>query len=432
MRANPRRSRTINAGVARAAFALTGAFAAAACAQTGGAQAVPPRTPPLALGSGYRSIYSFGQQGKFGDGNRPSAALLALGGRLFGTTETGGVTNAHCNAGCGSVFSVSASGTERVIYRFKGGSDGAAPLGELVIANGNLIGTTSQGGTSGCGGGCGTIFSLGTDGTSYRVLYRFAGGSDGGAPAAGLIAIGAALYGTTRLGGTATRLCSNGCGTVFAVSASGTERVVYRFKGGKDGAHPIARLVAANGALYGTTQYGGMQTALCATGCGTLFQMSIDGIKKTIHSYAYGPKSPDGAYPAAGATILGGKLYGTTLGGGRFGDGTVFEADPSSGAERVLHAFSCCGTRTDGSIPSSRLARLGEILYGTTRDGGISNAGTIFSIRPSGSELVIHDFQGKPDGATPLAGPIVNGSTLYGTTSAGGSRSEGTVFEVKE
>ncbi|HET6275809.1 MAG TPA: choice-of-anchor tandem repeat GloVer-containing protein [Candidatus Cybelea sp.] len=411
---------------------MTGVLAAAACAQAGGAPPMPLRAAPLALAGGYRSIYSFGERGKFGDGNRPVAALVAVGGRLFGTTETGGATNAHCNAGCGSVFSVSTSGTERVIHRFQGGSDGAAPLGELTVVGGKLIGTTSGGGASGCGGGCGTLFSIGTDGTSYRVLYRFAGGSDGGAPAAGLIAVGATLYGTTRLGGVATRLCSNGCGTVFAVSASGTERVIYRFKGGKDGAHPIARLVAASGALYGTTQYGGLQTALCATGCGTLFQMSTAGIKKTIHNYAYGPKSSDGAYPAAGATVLNGKLYGTTLGGGRFGDGTVFEADPSSGAERVLHAFSCCGTRTDGSIPSSRLARLGNILYGTTRDGGISNAGTIFSIRASGSELVIHDFGGKPDGATPQAGPIVNGSMLYGTTSAGGSRSEGTVFELKK
>ncbi|MGA8576821.1 MAG: choice-of-anchor tandem repeat GloVer-containing protein [Candidatus Cybelea sp.] len=386
----------------------------------------------LAAVGGYKSIYGFGQNGKFGDGSRPVASLVEAGGLLFGTTQHGGKSNAFCNLGCGSAFAVTASGTERVLYRFKGGSDGDAPLGELAIVNGMLIGTTSRGGASGCDGGCGTVFELGTDGKSYRILYRFAGGSDGAAPAAGLVSIGTTLYGTTQLGGTATRLCASGCGTVFEVTPSGAERVVYRFRGGKDGAFPVARLTAANGVLYGTTQYGGLETALCATGCGTLFQMSMDGTKKTLHSFTYGPKSTDGAYPAAGAAMLGGKLYGTTPGGGRFGDGTVFVMDPASGTEHVLHAFSCCGTRTDGSYPVARLAHIGGVLYGTTRYGGTSNAGTIFTIRPSGSELVIHNFGGKPDGAAPEAGLIVRGKTLYGTASAGGSRSEGTVFELIE
>jgi uncharacterized repeat protein (TIGR03803 family) len=433
LRANSRRSRTISADrLAGISLALVLGFAAAACSPTGGAPPLPAQTRPFAAVGGYRSIYSFGQDGKFGDGYRPVASLAESDGLLFGTTQHGGKSNAFCNLGCGSVFSVTATGTERVLYRFRGGSDGAAPLGELAIVNGTLIGTTSGGGASGCGGGCGTVFSVGTDGKSYRVLYRFAGGSDGASPAAGLVSIGATLYGTTQLGGTATRLCAAGCGTVFAVTASGTERIVYRFKGGKDGAYPIARLIATNGVLYGTTQYGGLETALCATGCGTLFAMSTDGTKKTLHSFTYGPKSTDGAYPAAGAAALGGKLYGTTPAGGRFGDGTVFVTDPVSGAERVLHAFSCCGTRTDGSYPLARLTHVGDVLYGTTRYGGTSNAGTIFSIRPAGSELVIHNFGGKPDGAAPEAGLIVRGKTLYGTASAGGSRSEGAVFQLVE
>lgn len=408
-------------------------MAAAGCTVYRSALApLPPEAPASFTSGGYRALYSFGRNGKSGDGNQPAAPLVAVGGRLYGTTQYGGITNAHCNLGCGVVFAVGKSGSESVLYRFKGGSDGAQPLGELANVNGKLTGTTSAGGANACGVGCGTIFTLSTDGNSETILYRFAGGSDGATPAAGLIAAGATLYGTTQHGGMKTPRCPHGCGTVFSASEDGTERVVYRFKGGKDGAYPLARLIVDNAMLYGTTQYGGPQTPFCATGCGTLFQMSAGGAKKILHGFSYGPKSEDGAYPAAGVTEFDGKLYGTTMGGGRDGEGAVFEAGASSGTERVLHSFSCCGTSTDGSFPFARLVRIGNLLFGTTRDGGTSNAGTIFSIRPAGLEAVVHDFRGKPDGALPEAGLIVVGRALFGTTASGGARSQGTVFEQKE
>jgi uncharacterized repeat protein (TIGR03803 family) len=408
-------------------------MAAAGCTLYRSALApLPPEAPAGFTSGGYRALYSFGRNGKSGDGNRPVAPLVAVGERLYGTTQYGGVTNGHCKLGCGVVFAVTKSGSESVLYRFKGGSDGAQPLGELANVNGKLIGTTSAGGASGCGAGCGTIFALSTDANSETTLYRFKGGSDGAAPAAGLIAAGAMLYGTTQHGGMKTPRCPHGCGTIFSVSENGTERVVYRFKGSKDGAYPVARLIVDNAMLYGTTQYGGPQTPFCAAGCGTLFQMTAAGAKKILHGFSYGPKSEDGAYPGAGVIEFDGKLYGTTMGGGRDGDGAVFEADASSGSERVLHSFSCCGTRTDGTFPFARLVRIGNLLFGTTRDGGTSNAGTIFSIRPSGSETVVHDFGGKPDGALAEAGLIVVGRALFGTASSGGARSQGMVFEQKE
>jgi uncharacterized repeat protein (TIGR03803 family) len=390
-----------------------------------------PEAPASHTSGGYRSLYSFGRDGKSGDGNRAVAPLVAVGARLYGTAQYGGITNAHCDLGCGIVFAVSESGNESVLYRFKGGSDGAQPLGELTVVNGKLIGTTSGGGASGCAGGCGSIFELSTAG-SETILYRFAGGSDGAVPAAGLIAVGTTLYGTTQRGGMKTPSCPHGCGTVFSVSEDGSEHVIYRFQGGKDGAYPVARLIVDGSTLFGTTQYGGPQTPFCATGCGTLFQISTAGVKKMLHGFSYGPKSQDGAYPAAGVVEYDGKLYGTTMGGGRDGDGSVFDADPSTGAEHVLHFFSCCGTSTDGTFPFARLVRIGNVLFGTTRDGGTSNAGTIFNIRPSGLETVVHNFAGRPDGAQPEAGLVVVGRTLFGTTSSGGARSQGTIFEQKE
>lgn len=375
-------------------------------------------------------MYSFGQFGKSDDGNRPMSDLRAAGGRLYGTTAYGGTTNSKCPLGCGTVVRLDTSGRERVIYRFTGGSDGAAPLAGVIV-DGALYGTTSAGGGApACSGGCGTIFTVKLNGGSEAVLHAFGGGADGVAPVAPLRRAGRVLYGTTQYGGRTTRLCPSGCGTVFSIRPGGGERVTYRFKGGRDGANPIAGLSEYGGNLYGTTQYGGRSTPFCATGCGTVFTISAAGVKKTLYAFHYSPSSKDGAYPAAGLVALRGKLYGTTMGGGRYSDGTVFEMDPSSGAERVVHAFACCATMTDGQFPFAALIAVDGILFGTTRDGGVSGKGTVFEVRASGAETVLHDFGGKPDGAMPSAALVWFGSKLYGTAANGGSRSEGAVFSL--
>ncbi len=354
---------------------------------------------------------------------------MALGSNLYGTTESGGTTNAQCYVGCGTLFKVSAQGEESIVYRFKGGSDGFAPTGGLIDVNGELFGTTSTGANgSACSYGCGTVFKLTTDGKSKKLLYTFAGGTDGADPVAGLIVVGGSLYGTTEYGGIRTKLCSAGCGTIFKVTTSGSESIIYRFKGGKDGAQPVSRLIALDGILYGTTEFGGESTPFCAKGCGTLFRVSTRGSEKIVHSFKYGPDSDDGAFPMAGPTAMGGDLYGTTLGGGNMGDGTVFKANASSGVETVLHNFSCCHTERDGTFPVARLTRVNGLLYGTTRSGGTSDAGTIFEIASSGAESILHNFTGRPDGAQPHDSPFLMNGMLYGTTASGGSTSAGTVF----
>jgi len=354
-----------------------------------------------------------------------------VGNQLYGTTQYGGATNAQCAQGCGTVFAVSESGTERILYRFKGGADGALPLGGLIAVGTELYGTTSAGGSgSACYGGCGTVFELGTDGSAEKVLYAFSGGKDGALPAAGLVSLGGSFYGTTEYGGQTTALCPSGCGTIFKIGASGTESVVHAFKGGSDGAGPVARPIAVDATLYGTTQYGGRTTAYCGTGCGTLFRATASGAMKTLHSFSFGSNSGDGAYPAAAPAAMNGELYGTTLGGGSSGDGAVYEVDPNSGAESVLHSFVCCQTSTDGAYPYSHLEHIGGLLYGTTHSGGTTNHGTIFSITSAGTENVLYDFRGKPDGAYPESGMTLHDGALYGTTTGGGSQSEGTIFSL--
>jgi uncharacterized repeat protein (TIGR03803 family) len=402
-----------------------------ACAHPYGTSLIPADGRNVASAGSYKSLYSFGQFGKADDGRRPSADLIAVGSEFFGTTEYGGTTDYACYVGCGTVFEVSAAGKERVVYRFTGGNDGAAPAGGLIDVNGVLFGTTTSGGTgAACSGGCGTIFELSTDGKSENVIYSFQGGTDGAGPVAGLVSFNGSLYGTTASGGQTTALCSTGCGTIFSVRTKGPESVVYAFKGGTDGAQPIARLIALDGALYGTTQYGGKTTALCATGCGTLFRFDAGGAKKILYSFKYTNTFGDGAYPVAGPTAVGAELYGTTMGGGKMGDGTVFKVNPSSGAETVLHSFSCCTTSTDGQYPFAHLTRVSNALYGITRDGGTTNKGVVFKISVSGSESILHDFSRKPDGAQPQASLLFHGGVLYGTTTAGGSRGEGSVFAL--
>jgi uncharacterized repeat protein (TIGR03803 family) len=202
-------------------------------------------------------LHSFGGSG---DGASPEGGLLNVNGTLYGTTVDGG-TN-----GYGTVFYITTTGKERVLYSFAGGAgDGAYPWGTLLNLNGTLYGTTAGGGGSGCnsGSGCGTVFSITPSGTE-TVLHIFGASGDGAEPFAGLIDVEGTLYGTTRFGGG-----KNGDGTVFRIGTDGKgENVLHNFKGGRrDGALPWAALIKVDGSLFGTTELGGAKDA------GTIFSL---------------------------------------------------------------------------------------------------------------------------------------------------------------
>jgi uncharacterized repeat protein (TIGR03803 family) len=369
-------------------------------------------------------IYSFGGVGA--DGLGPIAGLTNVGGKLYGTTDFGG---SHCgSSGCGTVFEVTTSGTERVVYSFKGGKDGANPHAGLIAVGGKLYGTTQDGGvTSGyCEIGCGTVFEVSTSGTE-SVLYRFNGEprGDGAYPQAGLIAIGKELYGTTYQGG------ANENGTVFEVSTSGKESVLHTFgtNESSDGLNPYAGLIAIGKELYGTTVAGGAYGITgSGTGYGTIFEVSTSGKERILYSFD-GYKH--GRAPDEGLIAVGGNLYGTTpYGGDSDGDGIVF-AVSISGQERILHTFK--GGK-DGETPEAGLIAVGSELYGTTGQGGKSSSdglgGTVFEVSTSGAENVLYSFKDSPDGARPQAGLITVGGELYGTTQYGGIDGAGSVFAV--
>jgi len=180
--------------------------------------------------------------GGTGDGSVPLAGLANIGSTLYGVTDLGGTDN------LGVVFKITSSGKESVIHSFTGGSDGEHPgYGGLVDIKGTLYGTTPEGGT----GGGGIAFSI-TPSGSEKVLHSFAGGSDGAQPNANLLYANGILYGTTKGGGT------SGDGTIFSITTSGTEKVLYSFVGSPlDGQVPQGGLILVNGIFYGTTEIGG-------------------------------------------------------------------------------------------------------------------------------------------------------------------------------
>ena len=387
-----------------------------------------PRTSPR-----YKSLYSFKGAP---DAANPEAGLIAVKNTLYGSSESGGGNASGCYSdGCGTVFEMSTAGDEQVLYPFTAEQDGTeGPMTGLLALNGMLYGTTRLGGSA-SGLGYGSVFEVSKSGTG-SLLYAFQGGTDGASPESNLIALKDTLYGTTFYGGNCKGLC--GRGNVFAITTSGKERVLYSFKGRHDGENPAAGLTNLNGAFYGTTLRGG------AYGGGTVFKITPSGDETVIYSFK-GP--PDGSFPHAGLIAVNGELYGTTQIGGNGGPGcgrdecgTVFAAS-TSGQEHVLYSFK--GRHHDGKYPMGGLIAVNDALYGTTSEGGGGGfetcktesgvgfgCGIIFKISSSGKETILHRFQGGTDGAYPVAGLLKLKGTLYGTTDAGGANSEGTVFSL--
>lgn len=396
---------------------------------TGAALAIA--SVPASAGT-YRVLYSFQTQN---DGANPIAGLVDFAGTLYGTTQGGGAY------GQGTVFSLnSTTGIETVVHSF-GQHDGRGPVAGLVEVDGMLYGAATRGPSGGgfnnCPGkDCGLVFSLDPATGAEKILYAFQGGKDGIKPYASLIDIGGTLYGTTLYGGNAAQ-CSHGCGTVFSFNPrTGSEQTLYSFQGGSDGALPEAGLTEVNNKLYGTTFFGGSGRQVCKTGCGTVFSLDLaTGIEKI--EYAFQGRS-DGGRPRGSLIKVGATLFGTTLYGGDrvscidFGCGIVFQFDPRAEAQKVVYTFH---GNADGHRPEAGLTELGGLLYGTTYYGGTTSAncypgcGAMFSFDPTtGAETIVYNFQGAPDGAGPKSSLLAVGGTLYGTTYYGGTSKIGTVF----
>jgi len=363
----------------------------------------------------FKTIHNFDST----DGAFPWAApVQGNDGNLYGTTQNGG--NTACASGCGTVFKITPAG-KLTMFSFDG-TNGSAPFAGLVqAANGDLYGTTSSGGTSGnCTNGCGAVFKI-TPSGKLTTLHNF-NYSDGADVLGTLVlATDGNYYGTTQIGG------FYGGGTVFKIAPSGTLTTVHNFTNGPDGGFPVAGMIqATDGNLYGTTWTGGSDN----NNDGTVFKLTLSGKLTTLHSFDL----TDGALPFAGLVqATDGDFYGTTEEGGIDNYGTVFKITPK-GKLTTLHSFS---GGTDGDTPISPLVQaIDGNFYGTASyDGLYPNYGIVFEITPKGVLTILHNFD-STDGSYPYAGLVqATSGRFYGATFAGGSSNAcqfgcGTVFSL--
>lgn len=350
-----------------------------------------------------------GQQGR-------TPLLQASDGNLYGVTLGGGGSALR-----GTLFRVKPDASYETVYEFAGTeSIGGQPgSGPVQGPDGALYGTTQLGGASNYG----TVYRIAANGV-YTTLHSFVSTQPFGIVSDTWLAVGSDgyLYGTSRVDGQFDG------GMVFRLKTDGSDyRVIHSFTGsGEAGREPWGPLLAgSDGQFYGTTRFGGNND------CGTLFRIQRSGAFELLNSVCNGGES-DPAYPAAdlieGAN---GALYGTTEFGGAYGSGTVFRRN-ADGSIETLRSFN----KRDGIGygPTARLVRDARgVLFGVTRFGGENKQGTAFAIKPSGATVLLHTFAANGrDGRYPW-GPLMQASdgNLYGMTSGGGQQTfYGTVYRI--
>jgi len=364
--------------------------------------------------------------------------------------------------GVSIMFGDSVVAVERVIYNFRGGSDGIDSNDLIADRAGNLYGTTFNGGGS---AGAGTVYKLSPpaqqDGKwAETILHRFSYTrlGDGIGPLAGLVLdLAGNLYGTTWLGG------PQGGGVVFELSPPFLEGGAWTYSllhsfGGADLSSPEARLVLDKaGNLYGTTVSGG--SGGCAGGCGGVFKLAPparpgDAWTETV-LFDFSGTFEGGGGTSGGLTIdEQAALYGTTYKGSGGPSGTVFRLTPPKTdggrwTHAVLYAFQGFA---DGADPEGEVVfdKSGN-AYGTTSYGGSGDpncfglpCGTVFQLVPTPdgpwTHSLLYSFNGGTDGGYGYPGHALRldkAGNLYGTTPIGGDPSCGdsgtgcgTVFQL--
>ena len=340
-------------------------------------------------------------------GQTPGQVIQGSDGLIYGTTVSGGT-----GGGTGTVFKVTTGGTFTSLASFTGTSGavlGSAPQTALVQgADGNFYGTTNGGGS---GGGFGTVFKV-TPAGVFTTLVNFTGTSGaalGTNPNTNLLlASDGNFYGTTIVGGPSSS------GTVYKIAANGTFTSLLSFTGNgglNPGNQPTTNLIqGSDGNLYGTTSLGGVN------GQGTVYKVTTAGVLTTLAAFTGGGGAAPGSGPQ-GTLKQGadGWLYGTTIGSGLYGMGTVFRIS-TAGVFQNLYSF---GTTNDGGSPNGS----GSTLYSDSyrliagSDGylyGVNN-GTVFRVHQQPAPVSLAATGITATGAT-LSGSVIpnqDASTVY-------------------
>ena len=359
----------------------------------------------LAHGQTYAHVYDFIGAGN--DGSNPNASItFDSQGNLYGTTTEGGVN------GEGDVFEITNTGTYIELYSFGNGSDGTFPYSNVTFdANGNMYGTTAEGGAHNLG----IVWEISATGT-YSDLHDFAGGADGKYPQ-GSVTVDSSgnLYGTAPSGG------ANGFGIIWKISVGGGYTDVHDFGAIGDGRLPKGSIVFdSNGTMYGTTSSGG------AYSNGTAWKLTAGGTYSDLHDFG---DSTDGANPYGNVTLdSSGNLYGTTYNGGANSYGMIWKIT-AGGTYSDVHDF---GVGLDGQNPAGSVSIDGSgSLYGTASFGGGTGNGMVWKISSAGTYADLYDFQDGTDGENPEGNVTVDSfGNLYGTAAYGGSTDNGMIWEL--
>ena len=387
------------------------------------------------------------------DGAFPDGGLALSEKTIYGTTGAGG------NSGMGTVFKMNLDGSGFVTlhsfsltsghFPYYTNTDGAAPLG-ITVSDGTAFGVTRQGGAFGSG----TVFRIGTNGSSFSTVHHFSalstnnpnGNADGARPSGSLLLVGDTLYGTTERGG------SSDGGVVFSLTRDGSTFAVLHdftcsveesgcaFDGGEQ---PESGVILLGDTLYGTTYAGGLGGNPSLLPFGTAFALHTNGTFKTLFTFVLNQcdfppcYNSNGLNPSGGLVSDGTTVYGMTYGGGLSNSGTIFAIGKDGTGFRTVHIFSTLSsgntrTNSDGAFPyGNSVTLIGSTLFGTANQGGGLGLGTVFSVHTDGSGFTtLHSFSGTSDGANPTAWLTLAGNTLYGTTIAGGQKDNGTIFSI--
>jgi len=355
------------------------------------------------------TMYNFADNAT--SGATPWYVTLVQGtnGNLYGTTYNGGAE------AYGTAFTMSTSGSQKIIHSFANGpSDGAYPTGGLTLgSDGNFYGTTQQGGTNSQG----VVFQM-TQGGTITILHNFNSFLDAAFPwGPPILASDGNFYGTASGGG------KSGNGVVYRITTSGTYTTIYNF----DVFHGLAPIApptqGTDGYLYIPVSQGGTSY------CGTIIKMSTAGIVNSTYSF---PCGAGGSFPIGPLVqASNGNFYSTTQDGGTNGEGTIYQVTPSL-VVTVLHSFGA--TFGDGTFPGAGLLLATDgNYYGSTSDGGAYANGILFNTTTSGTYTDLYSFNNTANllQMSPLAPPVqsTNG-ILYGVTEFGGTKNDGTVYSL--
>jgi uncharacterized repeat protein (TIGR03803 family) len=394
--------------------------------------------------AGYSTLISFtgtsgADPGQNSNSTEYGAPITDSSGNLYGVTAAGG-TNSN-----GVLYELAAGATSiTILHTFSAltssdNTDGAEPLGNLLLENGVLYGTCFEGGTSGVG----TIFDYNLGSSTFATLCDIAPDDSSGAPQGGLIMDSSGdLLGTTKTGGT------YGDGSIFELTYSAGSgyataiSILYSFSANTGGDNPDGKnpyggvIMDSNGDLFGTARAGG------TVGDGTIWELPYtagSGYATATTTLYIFTGSTDGKQPDSNLAFdSSDDLIGTTQQGGANGKGDIYELAKSGGSYSTtlttLYSFTGSGGSGTGEYAwgAPVVDSKGDI-FGTDQTQGAHSDGIVWEL-PNGATAVtvMHAFSGgTTDGSTTYSGLYLdNEGNLWGTTCSGGASSDGTIFEI--